>query len=216
MIEAVIFDMDGLMVNTESLIYKAFATVLSNLGVTYTPEDNKKYLGMSDADEASDIIQTYNLTLSVEELLRRKSESYKKLLPEVKPQPGLLELLNYLQKKGYKKAVASSSQLEEIQTIARNLKIESFFNGYFSSEQVESGKPAPDLFLFAAMNMGILPNRCLVLEDTARGIEAAFRAGMMSYAIPSTETRGMDFGRASRLLNSLLDVPKYLKQDRMK
>lgn len=216
MLQAVIFDLDGLMVDTEPLHYKAYANVLGDLGVSYSVEDNAQYLGMQDSDQSKDMIQRYGLSVAVEELVRRKAEVYKGLLGEIKPRPGLSEVLHYLQGEGYRKAIASGSALVEIQTIAKALKVEPFFDGYFSSEQVEHGKPAPDLFLYAAENINTPPSNCLVLEDTPKGIEAAVRAGMSCYAIPSNETKGMDFQKATRVMESLSDVPKYLREDRFR
>ena len=148
----------------------------------------------------------YGLSLSIEDLLGRKSDLYKELLGEVKPQVGLEELLNFLQAENYKMAIASSSQLEEIKTIANNLKVNSYFDGYFSAEQVGNGKPAPDVYLLAAKKLGVKPEECLVLEDAPKGVQAGKTAKMLCFAIPSENTKNGDFSLADRVLNSLSEV----------
>ena len=101
--------------------------------------------------------------------------------------------------------------LDEIRLIINSLKINEYIDDYFSAQQVKNGKPAPDLFLFAAEKMNFPPKECLVLEDAPSGINAAKAAGMKSFAIPSRETAGKDFSNANKILSSLSEVYANLK-----
>ena len=214
MIQAVIFDMDGLMTDTESLHYQAFREVLGAFGVDFTEADNAKYIALTDIDAARLLVKKFELALNPETLVKRKTVIYRRLiLKGVPSQPGLLPLLEYLQREGYKKAVASSSSLEEINIIVKSIGAEQYFDGLFSALQVKHGKPAPDLFLLAAQSLAVKPSNCLVLEDAPNGIAAARRAGMLRYAVPSPETKRLNFSEANRVLSNLSEVRQYLELD---
>jgi HAD superfamily hydrolase (TIGR01509 family) len=215
MIRAIIFDMDGLMIDSEPFHYEAYRKVFNSFGKEFAEEENsKRYIGISDIDAAKDMVTRFNIPISPENLVRRKQALYKTILQnQVVPQPGLIELLGKLQRYGYKKAIASSSTLDEIEAVINALRINSFIDNSCSVEEVTKGKPSPDIFLLAAEKLGIKPSECLVLEDAPSGIDAAIAAKMMCYAIPSRETRNKDFSKANRILHSLEDVFDYLQLD---
>lgn len=204
-IKAVIFDMDGLMVDTEPLSLRAFNLIFAKYGKQLSDEDNNNlYVGLSDTDATEDMVRRYKLPISPKELAFAKHQVYQQILEkEVLPQPGLQDLLLRLRNTGYKTAIASGSLLEEIEIVINKLKIAKFIDAYCSASQVKNGKPAPDIFLKAAEKLGMEASECLVLEDAPKGVEAAKAAGMTCFAIPSKETKGQNFGGADRVLNSL-------------
>ncbi len=211
-ISAVIFDMDGLMIDSEPVHCQAFHQVLQKFGHGLTEEENaKRYVGIADIDIANDLIGRYGLSIAADELVKQKREAYGNLLgQQVVPQAGLVDLLTGLKDSGLKVAVASSSAIKEIETVIDALNIRSMIDQYCSADQVEKGKPAPDLFLFAAEKLNTPPSQCLILEDAPSGIEAANAAGMYSFAVPSRETADKDFSNATRKLNSLAEVVSNL------
>jgi beta-phosphoglucomutase family hydrolase len=215
MIKAVIFDMDGLMIDSEPFHYQAFAKVLQAYGKQLTEETfNSLYPGISDIDQANDMVQRYDLPVSPEQLAAEKQTAYYALLEEtITPKPGLMSLLQYLQEQNYLMAIASSSSLEEIQRVVDGLHIAPYITTICSAEEVAHGKPAPDIFLLAASRLGVDPSECLVLEDAPSGIWAAKDASMLRYAIPSEQTKDQNFAGANRILFSLRDVPNVLRQD---
>lgn len=206
-VHAVIFDMDGLMIDSEPYHCRAFGKVFRQFGKILTEEENNQhYVGISDKDAAEDMVRRYGLPLSPNELVKQKQTAYLEYLTQVTPQPGLLDLLEKLRIHKYKAAVASSSMLSEIEAVVAALKIQPFFDVLCSAQEVQYGKPAPDLFLFAAERLAIPPSQCLVLEDATSGVCAAKAAGMFSIAVPSHETMKSDFSLATVKVNSLDDI----------
>lgn len=180
MIEVIIFDLDGLMVDSEPFHQKAFDKVFKEYGKELTVEDNNKYyVGTSDVDASRDMVKRFSLPITPELLLKKKQVVYKELVSiGIIAQDGLMELLEKLHENNFRKAIASGSMLEEIKLLIDSLKINQYIENFFSAEQVEHGKPAPDLFLLVAKEMGVEPSECLVLEDAPNGINAAKSAGM--------------------------------------
>lgn len=214
MIKAVIFDLDGLMVDSEPVHYKAYAQVFQQEGKELPEQEYaKNYVGISDGDTARDMVSRYHLKISPQELLERKDAVFTQLLPgNVVPQKGLYELMEQLRAHGYKTAVASGALLSAIEQIIKALKLENSFDILCSAEAVAHGKPAPDLFLFAAKKLNVPPAECLVLEDAPPGVQAARAAGMKCFAIPSRETKGRDFSSADKVLANLGDVFEELRK----
>jgi HAD superfamily hydrolase (TIGR01509 family) len=208
MIKAVIFDMDGLMIDSEPIHYQAYSRVLHDLGKKYPLEDNNRlYIGLSDSEQAKDMVVRYALPLSPEELVEKKQKEFKQIIQTaIIPKPGLMQLLEDLKSNQYKMAIASSSRKDVIELVIKSLKISHFISAYCSAEDVQNAKPAPDLFLLAADKLQVKPQECLVLEDSPRGIEAASKAGMKSFAIPSEETKNGDFTKSTEKLDNLNNV----------
>ncbi len=207
-IKAMLFDMDGLMIDSEPFSFKAFKSVFEKYGRQLSKEEYiRRYVGVSEAEESKDMVVRFNLPISAEELVQAKRTLYKQLLKDnVITQPGLMELLEKLHQYNYKTAIGSSSTLKNIKAVINKLKISSLIGTYASAEEVNNGKPAPDVYLLAAKKLGVSPAGCLVLEDAPKGVQAAKAAGMLCFAIPSNETKGQDFSMADKVLNSLSEV----------
>lgn len=210
--KAVIFDMDGLMIDSEPFHAKAYDTVLKKFGYGLTQEENsKRYVGISDLDASRDMVKRFNLPITPEELSSQKQQAYKVHLKEIKPNPGLMDLLRHLKYSGIKTAIASSSTIKEISSVVKTLGISPLINSITSAQEVENGKPAPDVFLLAAKKLKVAPALCLVLEDAPSGIAAAKAAGMFRFAIPSPETKDKDFSDANKVLENLSEVFSLIK-----
>lgn len=207
-IKAVLFDMDGLMVDSEPLHLLAFNEVFKRYGKHLSEEDNKRfYLGRTDEESVGNMVERFGLPISPNELSLKKFEAYQQIIEtHIVPQPGLLKLLDNLHQSGYKIAVVSNSVLESIKKVIEIFKIGSLINIYASGEEVEHGKPAPDVYLLAAKKLMIGPSECLVLEDSPLGVQAGKNAGMKVFAIPSQYTKDEDFSLADQVLNSLDEV----------
>ena len=209
MLRAVIFDMDGLMIDTESLHHESFKTVLEQYGITPVP--NAKGVihisGISAEANWEHFKKQYNFSADTQELTDRKNDAHLKLLRNrVKAMPGLIDLLKNLKANDYKMAIASSSIREHIDLIINRLGIADFFDSITSGEEVVNGKPAPDIFLKAAAKLGVNPTECIVLEDAMNGMQAGKTAGMYVIVVPNEFTQDEDFSIADLRVSSLEEL----------
>ncbi|HXH55392.1 MAG TPA: HAD family hydrolase [Gammaproteobacteria bacterium] len=175
----IIFDCDGVLVDSELIAHKVGLKALNKLGCQMTLEESiRRFTGLNNKSESQILYNEFGLTLSKEFYIDRQHATLEAFESELKP---LMELiLNFLEKKAISRCVASSSPRERVLRSLVITEQNHFFEDshIFTSSQVEKGKPAPDLFLFAAEKMGILPENCLVIEDSVAGIQAARSAQM--------------------------------------
>lgn len=210
-IKAVIFDMDGLMIDSEPYHQKAFDQVLKKYGSSLSTEENNRYVGLGDTAAAVDIISRKKLQVSVEDLLAQKELVYLELLQSsITQNKGLLDLLDFLRRNTILSAIASGSSITEIEAVIKHLHIEEYFDFYCSSTQVPQRKPAPDIFLYAAEHLGVSPSECIILEDAPSGLQAGIAANIPVIIVPSQETKDKDFSKANHVAASLSDVPELL------
>ncbi|MBW7992129.1 MAG: HAD family phosphatase [Planctomycetes bacterium] len=205
MITAVIFDLDGLLADTEKLHLSAYQTAFSELGFELSNEEYANHwIRCGQGTDA--FIAQRNLAVDPNLVRREKSRLYKKLVSSsAQPMPGARELLGALQ--GRKPmGLATSSHPKDAQAVINALDFEDFFCCVATKGSVERIKPYPDIFLYVANEMNIPPENCLVLEDAEKGILAADAAGMKSIAVPNIHTMSNDFSKATLVMNSLEEV----------
>jgi len=176
-IRLIIFDCDGVLVDSEPIAMRVLLRTIERAGVSIPFETGfRSYLGRSFASIARSLHELYGLELDAEAIESMRLELYEAYRTELRPMAGLLEVLPAL---GVRFCVASSSQMERIRTSLEIAGlIDRFHPSIFSAASVERGKPAPDLFLKAAAEMGVAPEHCVVVEDSPAGIVAAKKAGM--------------------------------------
>ncbi|MBX9692110.1 MAG: HAD family hydrolase [Cyanobacteria bacterium] len=203
-IKAMIFDMDGTLVDSEPLHLMAYQTVLRPLGVEFGENSNQKYLGMKDSEIVVDIGRAFSLSISTDELLQRKDDCFYALAEkEARLIEGVLETIESAREAGLKLAVASSSSMQTIRFITQTLNILQHFDELISGDDVKRGKPAPDIFLLAAARLGLSPSQCIVIEDTDAGVLAAKGAGMTCIAVPCAATEHQNHSEADARIPSL-------------
>ena len=174
--DLVIFDCDGVLVDSEQLSCTAFARVYANHGMAVPVSLVMKGIGMKQADIIRMIEAETGHHLPESADAEFWPETRKLFAESLTPTDGIADFLQQLPQK---RCVASSSQLERIIfSLEKTGLIRFFGDAIFSSSMVRRGKPAPDLFLFAAERMGVEPSRCLVIEDSPFGVEGAVAAGM--------------------------------------
>ncbi len=207
MIKAVVFDMDGLMVDTEPLYSEAMSQVAEKRGKCFTLNIKQKVMGRVAIESLTIFKEQLGLNESPTELLEEREEIYGKLLAQnLKPMPGLFRLLHLLEEMNIRKAIASSSKRLWIDLIVNKLGILERFEIIVSGQEVKHGKPNPDIYLLAAKKLNLNPEECLVLEDAFSGVAAAKSAKMKCIAVPNQFTQGLDFSNADLILNSLEDI----------
>ncbi|MEW6095248.1 MAG: HAD family phosphatase [bacterium] len=211
MIKAVIFDMDGLMVDTEPLYSVAMSQIAEKRGKCFTLDIKQKVMGRLPIESLTIFKEQLGLNESPEKLLEEREEIYGKILAQnVKPMPGLFSILELLSKMSIRKAIASSSQRVWIDLIVNKLGILDQFEIIVCGQEVKHGKPKPDIYLLAAKKLNLNPEQCLVLEDAVSGVEAAKSANMKCIAIPNQFTQGLDFSNADLVANSLEEIDKSI------
>jgi HAD superfamily hydrolase (TIGR01509 family) len=185
-IEAVLFDMDGVLVDTEHLWDEVREELTEQWGGRYTPEAQQAMMGMSSHEWSRYLHDVVGLREPPEiinaEVVRRMLSRYETDLPVV---PGAVDAVHRLASAGYRLALASSSNRELIDAVLRQLELTEFFEVTVSSEEVARGKPAPDVYLETARRLGVEPRCCAAIEDSASGIRAAHAAGMSVIAYPN-------------------------------
>ncbi len=211
MIQAILFDLDGLMVDSEPHSLASWEAVLSERGVTLDQLTIDSILGLRIDATARTLIDQYGLPDTVQALSEAKTEyQIMHLNGNVRPMPGLLELLDEIDRRALRKAVASSGMRRYVEAVLRIIGLLERFNVIITGDQVAHGKPAPDIFLAAARALDVEPRHCLVLEDAPAGVQAAKAAGMLCIAVPDHSVAQLDLSQADRVVASLHDVRTLL------
>ena len=183
---AILFDMDGCLVDSEPVINTAAILTLKEWGIDAQPEDFAPFVGHGEERYLSGVVEHYRGRYDPQ-MKRRLYEIYLEQAKQIQPHPGAKECLDMLSQRGFKMALASSADHVKIDANLRGAGIaRSLFGAVVGAEDVIHKKPAPDLYLKAAQTLGVEPQRCIVVEDAPAGILAARRAGMTSIALATT------------------------------
>lgn len=217
--QAVIFDMDGLMINSEPLQLRAINRALEEVGLCLTEADWMDCVGRKSFEVIRELHAEHGFKQTPESVEQAKVAGYRQLVREpgaLQLMPGLHEAVAASRSAGLKIAIASSSVRRDIAIIVEITGLEGVFDVITAGDEVTVGKPDPAIFLEAARRLGVAPQTCLVLEDSPHGITAARAAGMFSVAVPNRFTAHQDFSQADRVLNGLsdfaLELPLLLSQ----
>jgi HAD superfamily hydrolase (TIGR01509 family) len=191
---AVIFDLDGTVLDNEDEYGASFKKVLESLGAKDVP-DYPHVRGIGVKENWPGLLEKYKIKTpkSPEELAHLTQEEYLKNIDSVSPKEGLVDFIGSLEKEGIKTALATSNDWRIVEEVFEKLKLDRFFDAVVTAEEVRFKKPDPDLFLAAADKLGVEPKQCLAIEDAVSGIEAAKKAGMKVWGIAG------DNGRAEEL-----------------
>lgn len=204
MIEAVIFDVDGVLVDSEPLHLDATNRVLAKYDKQLSAEDNTAYLGMDELSYWKALIERFDLDADPEALGRERITLALVLIREgILSLPGVAECITGLLMRGLRLAAASSSSREVVDAILQELGLKASFQTVICGDEVACGKPDPEIFLKAAQGLGIAPDRCLVIEDAPHGLTAAHAAGMPAVAVLNRYNQDLDLSRALQVFNGL-------------
>ena len=205
--EAVIFDMDGVLVDSEPFGFEALRRVMARYGLPYGEEENAEFLGRTTLDSCQILRERHRLPEAAETLADWYVEG---MLEQIArgpiPMAGVPEVLRRIRAAGYRMALASSAEVRVIDANLTALGLRPLFDAVVSGTQVARGKPAPDVFLAAAERLGAPPATCLVVEDSRNGLLAAKAAGMRCAVVPCAHTRHQDFGECDHRLAALPDL----------
>lgn len=183
--KAIIFDMDGLLVDSEPIWWEAENAVLFEYGITVEPDVRSQLIGLRNDEFIARLRQTYNVAASHETLTNAVLGRLLELIPQkVKPMRGAKEILAWTHENQMPVAIASSSPEVIIEAIVHSQQWDHLIPIRCSADGLPKGKPAPDVYLKAAEMLGIQPQDCLALEDSPNGARAAVAAGMICYVVP--------------------------------
>ena len=215
MIRSVIFDMDGVIVESEPAHVEAEKQILLKHGIRITSEELRNYTGTTAEFEFNDLIRKYKLNTTAETLFNEKEDILFKLLEKkTEPTKGVMDMIKNLKQQGFKLAVATSGHRKLARYYLKKLGIESFFDAVVCAEDITRSKPDPEIFLKAAQRLGVEPSECIVIEDAKFGVEAAKKAGMKAVGYRNPSSGNQDLSKADWIVSDFtkLDIQGLLKE----
>jgi HAD superfamily hydrolase (TIGR01509 family) len=203
--DAVIFDMDGLMLDTEIIYHRAWQNAAADFGYHVDDEFFHSLIGIRTEECEEMIRATLDDAFPLDAFRLRWPQRWQEIveIESIVRKPGLLELLDLLEERGIPKAVATSSTQAEAEYSLTITQLRTRFPVVVSGDQVLHGKPAPDIFLAAARQLGVDPTHCMAFEDSSAGAIAASAAGMRTYMVPDLVQPSTEARAQATVLNSL-------------
>ena len=209
-LKAVVFDLDGLMFNTEELYQHVGGEVLRRRGKLFDAELLDAMMGRPGSVALQLMIDWHQLVDTVEQLATESDEVFAGILGErLETMPGLLQLLDALERAAVPKAIATSSRRAFVTDVLSRFDLEPRFSFILTAEDVVQGKPFPEIYQRAAARFGLEPRETLVLEDSENGCRAAAAAAAFTVAVPGGHSRRHNFEVASLVVDSLADQRIY-------
>ena len=204
----VIFDMDGVLIDSQPFHYNTDMAIIKAAGAEPVFADVRRLAGVALKERCSAYKQIYGLSLPLDGLMRMHVSILMKMFREsdLGPINGIPELLILLKNAGVKTAVASSSSLALIRLVLDKLRISEFFDALITGEDIPNSKPAPDIFLAAAQALRFPPENCAAVEDSANGVLAVKRAGMYCVAYQNPSSGEQDLSPADMIIHSFHEI----------
>jgi HAD superfamily hydrolase (TIGR01509 family) len=205
-LRAVVFDLDGIIANTEDLYEQAGESVLGRRGKTYDSELRERIMGRPVVDAIRIMIDCHSLPDTVDDLMCECGEVLQQLIAtSLAPMPGAVPLIDHLQAASFPIAVATSATPEYADNVLTRLNLKQRFQFILTAADIHHGKPNPEIYLLSAARLGIAPSQMMVLEDSANGCRAAVDASAFTVAVPNRHTRNHNFAGARFVANTLND-----------
>lgn len=209
MIRTVIFDMDGVIIDTEPIHHHAFFTQFAELGITVSDALYASFLGSSTRNVFQQLRQEFNLPQEVDELLRRKRELFNLKFDtdaSLDLLPGVRALIEDIQRRGIQMVLASSASKATIARVFDRFGLAPYFTHRVSGEDFAQSKPNPEIFLHAASLAETPVTECIVIEDSANGVAAAKAAGIYCIGYASPHSAGQDLRLADRVIQDFAEL----------
>lgn len=208
MLEAIIFDMDGVLVDSEYTYFQSKSQILSEAGHEVEDSYHFQFMGTTSDYMWEKMKQEFSLPLSVAEYIQQMTALRQAMIKRdgIRVIPHVQEFVKGLSQAGLKLAIASSSSLAEIKVNLAEIGLSEYFSEVVSTEEVEHSKPAPDVYLAAAERIGIMPENCLGIEDTKNGTGAVRNAGMVCVGFANPAFPKQDLAFADRVVSSFAEL----------
>ncbi len=212
----VIFDMDGVILDSERVYQEIERSMYNELDVPVSKEEHLGYMGTAERSMWKTICEKYGLDRPVKDLVAEERERFIERLesPGIPLIKGLTPLLEGLKAERIPCWIASSSSSGIIAKVIEINKLDIFYKGFVSGDDVKQSKPSPEIFLKTASLAGVCPSKCIVIEDSVNGIRAARAAGMKVVALKHPDGHLLDLSKANTVINSLLEIdPGILRKE---
>lgn len=207
---AIVFDMDGLMIDSEKVYWAVGRQMAREFGKDVSDQTLGRMMGRSPVKSMEIYVQDLGLTQSPKQLLALREARVKQELERgVEPMPGLFEVLETF-KRQFRLAIATSAPMELVEVVARKLEWRAYFDVIQTSDDVTRGKPDPEIYLKAIGRLGMAPAECAVLEDSSNGALAGKRSGAYTVAVPSQYTKDQEFSFVDYVARDLRDAARHL------
>lgn len=209
MIKGILFDMDGVLVDSESFICKAAIMMFAEMGISVIAEDFQPFIGMGENRYIGGVAERQGVKVDIEKVKARTYQIYEQIVKgKLSPLPGSMEFISRCRKRGFRIALATSADRVKMEVNLREIGLPSeTFQAIVTGLDVEHKKPFPDIYLMAAAKIGLDPLECLVVEDALSGIKAARAAGCKCLAVTSSFDAGL-LSEADWVCGSLLEAPE--------
>ena len=214
-VDAIIFDMDGVLIDSERISFKCFQEVFKEYNYKIDEKFYLKLIGRNVKSIKAIMEEEYGNDFPFDSIYKKKAKLALEITDKngVIIKPGVHELLDYLNKENYKIAVATSTRRERALQLLEEAKIKEKVNYVICGDQVENSKPDPEIFLKAAKGLDVNPEKCIVIEDSDAGITAAHAAKMIGIHVPDMKFLEDDTKKlAFKICENLIEVKEYLEE----
>lgn len=203
-ISAVVFDMDGLMFNTEDIYDQVGQELLQRRGLEFTLDLKLRMMGRTEPEAYQILREICGIDDSVEQLQQENNECLLRLIPsQIRMLPGLENVMAAGRKTGRQLAIATSSAMEMAEAKMQPFDLQNQFDQIITGDQVTRGKPHPEIYLTIAERLGVAPETMLVFEDSVAGSQAAAASGAYTVAVPGSHCRDLDYSHVDMVVDRL-------------
>ena len=213
--KAVVFDMDGVLFDTEIVCMKAWMAVAERRGLSGMEEIFNQVIGLNANDSRLIVLKAYGEDFDYPGFRQEAAEFFQKDIREngLPVKPGAPEILEWLKGSGYKVGLASSTRSESVLSHLKQAEMEDYFSVVVTGDMIEHSKPRPDIYLLACSRLGVEPEQAYAIEDSPNGVRSAHAAGMWTIMVPDMIAPDEEMRRLSRvILKDMTEVMAYLLQ----
>lgn len=205
-LKAIIFDMDGVIINSEPLHFELERELLEELGGNISQEEHENFVGTTDYHMWSTLKNRFNIEYSVDEIIEIKKERFVANVHRIELVENFKEFMLTLHDEGYLLGLASSNNRRAINSIIKMFELDSYLSFTISGEEVINGKPDPEIFLTAAKKINVKPSECLVIEDANTGVAAAKAADMKCIGLKNPSSGDQDLSQADLIIDNFNEL----------
>ncbi|CAA0256918.1 phosphatase/phosphohexomutase family protein [Tenacibaculum maritimum] len=208
-LKAVLFDMDGVIVDTEPLHKKAYFLMFDKVGITVSNDLYESYTGQSTLEICKDLVSRFKLVLRAEELVAYKRAFFKDIFfndNDLQLMDGVLALIKDYHRNHVTLILASSASMFTINSVFDRFNLGPYFKGKLSGADLKASKPHPEIFVNAAKASGFNKDECIVIEDSTNGIKASYDAGIYCVAFKSENSKNQDYTLANKVITSYKEL----------